>query len=54
MQWQREECKKDSGWIEKNSDWESEGVIGDNKSIRRYIHSSSVQQLLKQGSCVGV
>jgi hypothetical protein len=42
----REDCKKDSGWIEKNGDWKSEDVSGVNKAIhilhiyvRTYVHT---------------
>jgi hypothetical protein len=40
MQWQREECKEDSvwmdGWMEKNGDWDSEDV----SDIKKPIHTS--------------
>jgi hypothetical protein len=34
MDWQREEWKEDSGWIEENGDWGSEAVGDVEKRIR--------------------
>jgi hypothetical protein len=35
IQWQREDWKKDSGWIEKNGGWESEDI----SDIKKLIHT---------------
>jgi hypothetical protein len=44
MQWQREEWKKDSGWIEKNGDWESEDINDVNQPIHTFHHYNFCQR----------
>jgi hypothetical protein len=54
MQWHREEWIKDSGWIQRNGDWKSEGASDVNFPLltrRRKDYEEIIELYHKQESC---